>query len=401
MVDLGLVFRRAYGPAVATLTRVFGDISLAEDAVQDAFVTAARRWPQDGVPDNPAGWIVTTARNRAVDTVRRSRRGRELAAQLAAEQRAEVAPGPERPDILRDDQLRLIFTCCHPAIRPEHQVALTLRLIGGLTPAEVAAAFLVSEETMAKRLVRAKYKIKAANIAYRVPGQVELPGRLRAVLTVLYLIYNAGTGDVARHDLCREALRLSRLVADLMPDEPEAAGLTALMLLNEARRPARGDAGVVLLRHQDRSLWDQALIREGQDLVLWCLRRGRLGPFQLQAAIQALHCAAPRYEETDWPAIVRFYDRLQAVQPTPVVALNRAIALAEVAGPGVGLSVLDGLADQLAGYHAFHAARASMLERLGQRDQAARAYAVAARLARSGPEVQFLQGRSRALDAGT
>ena len=294
MDDVERAFREAHGQAVATLTRLFGDITLAEDAVQDAFVTAVHRWPQDGVPDNPAGWIVTTARNRAVDVVRRSRRGRELTEQIATDRlRAEPTSGPEDPEPMHDDQLRLIFTCCHPAIRVEHQVALTLRLIAGLTPAEVASAFLVSEETMAKRLVRAKYKIKAAHIPYRVPDEAELPDRLRAVLSVLYLIYNAGADDVRRRDLRAEAIRLTRVLVALMPDEPEAVGLLALMLLSDARMPARGDgAHVVLLKDQDRSLWDPALIAEGQALVLACMRRRRLGPFQLQAAIQALHCAA-------------------------------------------------------------------------------------------------------------
>src|SRR3954464_4404309 len=346
MDDVERAFREAHGQAVATLTRLFGDLTLAEDAVQDAFVIALDRWPRDGLPDNPAGWIVTTGRNRATDVVRRERRGRRLAEQVAADHlRAECAPGPEMSAPLPDDQLRLIFTCCHPALRVEHQVALTLRLVAGLTPAEVAAAFLVGDETMAKRLVRAKYKIKAANIPYRVPDDADLPRRLQAVLTVLYLIYNAGADDVRRRGLRAEAIRLTRLLFGLMPDEPEAAGLLALMLLSDARMPARyGSPSVVLLRDQDRSLWDRSLIAEGQELVLVCLRRRRLGPFQLQAVIQALHCAAPRYEQTDWAAIVRFYDRLLAVLPTPVVALNRAVAVAETAGPEEGLRLLDDLA---------------------------------------------------------
>jgi len=366
-----------------------------KDAVQDAFMTAVDRWPRDGVPDNPAGWIVTTARNRAVDVVRRSRRGRELTAQIATDRlRAESPSGPEDPERVRDDQLRLIFTCCHPAIRVEHQVALTLRLIAGLTPAEVAAAFLVSEETMAKRLVRAKYKIKAANIPYRVPDDAELPDRVRAVLSVLYLIYNAGADDVRRRDLRAEAIRLTRLLVALMPDEPEAAGLLALMLLSDARMPARGDgAHVVLLKDQDRSLWDRSLIADGQALVLACMRRRRLGPFQLQAAIQAVHCAAPRYEETDWAAIVRFYDRLIAVMPTPVVALNRAVAVAETQGPEAGLALLDGIVEELDRYHLLHATRGSMLERLGRPHEAAEAYDRAAALARTDAEVLFLSLR--------
>lgn len=395
MDDVERAFREAHGQAVATLTRLFGDITLAEDAVQDAFMTAVRRWPRDGVPDNPAGWILTTARNRALDVVRRSRRGRELTEQIATDRlRAEPTAGPEDPEPMHDDQLRLIFTCCHPAIRVEHQVALTLRLIAGLTPAEVASAFLVSEETMAKRLVRAKYKIKAAHIPYQVPDHAELPDGLRAVLSVLYLIYNAGADDVRRRDLRAEAIRLTQVLVALMPEEPEAVGLLALMLLSEARMPARGDgAHVVLLRDQDRSLWDRSLIADGQALVLACMRRRRLGPFQLQAAIQAMHCAAPRYEETDWAAIVRFYDRLLAAMPTPVVTLNRAVAVAETNGPEAGLALLDGIAEELDGYHLLHATRASMLERLGRPHEAALAYDRAAALARTNAEVSFLSRR--------
>jgi RNA polymerase sigma-70 factor (ECF subfamily) len=395
MDDVERAFREAHGEAVATLTRLFGDLTLAEDAVQDAFVIAMNRWPSDGLPSNPAGWIVTTARNRATDVVRRERRGRQLAEQVAADHlRAESAPGPEVPAPLPDDQLRLIFTCCHPALRVEHQVALTLRLVAGLTPAEVAAAFVVGDETMAKRLVRAKYKIKAANIPYRVPDAADLPRRLQAVLTVLYLIYNAGADDVGRRDLRAEAIWLTRVLVGLLPDEPEAAGLLALMLLSDARMPARSDAArVVLLSDQDRSLWNRSLIAEGQELVLTCLRRRRLGPFQLQAAIQALHCAAPRYEQTDWAAIVRFYDRLLTVLPTPVVALNRAVAVAETNGPEAGLQLLDDLARDLAGYYLLHASRGSMLERLGRRDEAAEAYGRAAARARTDADTSFLARR--------
>jgi RNA polymerase sigma-70 factor (ECF subfamily) len=395
MDDVERAFREAHGQAVATLTRIFGDITLAEDAVQDAFLTALHRWPTDGVPDNPAGWIVTTARNRAIDVVRRSRRGRELTEQIATDQlRTEPTPGPEDPQLVHDDQLRLVFTCCHPALRVEHQVALTLRLIAGLTPAEVAAAFLVSEETMAKRLVRAKYKIKAAHIPYRVPDEAELPDRVRAVLSVLYLIYNAGADDLMRGHLRAEAIRLTRVLVALMPHEPEAVGLLALMLLSDARMPARGDgADVVLLKDQDRSLWDPSLIAEGQELVLACMRRRQLGPFQLQAAIQALHCAARSVDETDWAAIVRFYDRLIVVMPTPVVTLNRAVAVAETKGPATCLVLLDGVAEELDGYHLLHAARGSMLERLGRPHEAALAYDRAAALARTDAEVSFLSRR--------
>jgi RNA polymerase sigma-70 factor, ECF subfamily len=395
MDDVERAFREAHGQAVATLTRIFGDITLAEDAVQDAFVTAVDRWPGEGVPDHPAGWIVTTARNRAVDVVRRGRRGRQLTEQIATDWlRAEPTTGAEEWTPVRDDQLRLIFTCCHPALRVEHQVALTLRLIAGLTPAEVAAAFLVSDETMAKRLMRAKYKIRAAKIPYRIPDGAELPRRLRAVLSVLYLIYNAGADDARRRDLRADAIWLTRVLVALMPDEPEAAGLLALMLLSDARMPARGNAShVVLLKDQDRSLWDRSLIAEGQALVLACMRRRRLGPFQLQAAIQALHCAAACFEDTDWAAIVRFYDRLIAVMPTPVVALNRAVAVAETEGPEAALALLDGVVQDLDGYHLLHASRGSMLERLGRPSEAAKAYDRAAALARTDAAISFLRLR--------
>ena len=388
-------FRQAHGQAVATLTRLFGDIALAEDAVQDAFVTAVQRWPQDGVPDNPAGWIVTTAHNRAVDVVRRIRRGRELTEQIAMDRlRVDSVDGPADPELLPDDQLRLVFTCCHPAIRVEDQVALTLRLIAGLTPAEVAAAFLVSDVTMAKRLVRARYKVKAAHIPYQIPEAAELPVRLRSVLQVLYLIYNTGADDIRRRDMRAEAIRLTRVLISLLPDEPEAAGLLALMLLSDARMPARSDgAQVVLLKDQDRSLWNRPLIVEGQTMVLACMRGRRLGPFQLQAAIQALHCAAQRYEDTDWAAIVRFYDRLLTVMPTAVVTLNRSVAVAETEGPETGLELLEGVAEELDGYHLLHAARGSMLNGLGRTSEAARAYDRAAALARTTAEASFLSQR--------
>lgn len=395
MDDVERAFRAVHGQAVATLTRVYGDITLAEDAVQEAYLTALRRWPQDGVPDNPAGWIVTVARHRAVDVLRRERRGRDLTEQMATERRETNEPGS-----MQDDQLRLVFTCCHPAIRVEDQVALTLRLIAGLTPTQVAAAFLVTEEAMAKRLVRAKYKIKAAHIPYRVPDDAELPDRLPAVLSVLYLIYNAGADDLARRDLRAEAIRLTRVLAALLPAEPEVVGLLALMLLSDARMPARGDgADIVLLKEQDRALWDRSLIGEGQALVLACMRGRRLGPFQLQAAIQALHCAAPRYDETDWPAILRFYDRLVAVLPTPVVTLNRAVATAEVEGAEEGLAALDRVAEGLDGYHLLHASRGWMLDKLGRQAEAADAYDRAAALARTDAEVSFLSRRRAELAA--
>ena len=401
MDEVERVFRQAYGRAVATLTRLSGDITLAEDAVQDAYLTALSHWQRDGVPDNPAGWIVTTARNRAIDVVRRNRRGRELMAQVAADRiQRKLATDEESPDVVRDDQLKLIFTCCHPALKDEHQVALTLRLIAGLSPSEVAAAFLVSEETMAKRLVRAKYKIKAAGIPYRVPAGVQLPDRLRAVLSVLYLVYNTGLDDSRRCDLRTEAVRLARLLVELMPDEPEAVGLLALMLLSDARATAReSDGELVLLRDQDRIEWDHTLIAEGQALVLACMRRRRLGPFQLQAAIQALHCAAPTYDATDWGSILRFYDRLIAAAPTAVVALNRAIVVAETHGAEKGLALLDDLAADLTAYYPWHAARGSMLDELGQRTEAAAAYARAAELATAQPTIRFLSEQSARLES--
>ncbi|MGW5195276.1 RNA polymerase sigma factor [Kribbella sp. NPDC004138] len=392
MDDVERVFRDAHGPAVATLVRLLGDIGLAEDAVQDAFVTAMDRWPRDGVPRNPAGWIIATARNRAVDVVRRNARGRALTRELATDR---LQSEPAASD---DDQLRLMFTCCHPALRGEHQVALTLRLVAGLTLPELASGFLVSEDTMAKRLVRAKYKIRAARIPYRLPGDAELPGRLRAVLSVLYLVYNAGVDDSHRAFLRTEAIRLSRVLVSLVPAEPEAAGLLALMLLSEARSPARGNQGIgVLLQDQDRSLWDHALIDEGQTLVLSCLRRRRIGPFQLQAAVQAMHCAAARYEDTNWTAIVRFYDRLLTVMPTPVVALNRAIAVAELRGPEAGLALLEELGDQLDGYHLLHASRANLLSRLGQPAEARLAFTRAAALARTEPARIFLEQQAESI----
>ena len=329
------VFREVYGQAVATLARVFGDISLAEDAVQDAFVIASDRWPRKGIPANPAGWIVTTARNRAIDHVRRVARGRELDTQLAADARLRDPDADMRYEEagVQDDRLRLIFTCCHPALRVEDQVALTLRLLGGLSVGEVAHSFLVSEPAMAKRLVRAKYKIKAAGVPYRIPPAPDLPDRLRGVLLVLYLIYNTGADDPDRAALRTEGIRLARALVDLMPDEPEAAGLLALMLLCESRQPSRIAGGsFVLLRNQDRSGWDPMLIAEGQAIVRACIRRGRPGPFQIQAAIHAVHSRAKTFEATDWTQIVALYDQLLSLTPTSVVALNRAIAIGETLG---------------------------------------------------------------------
>jgi RNA polymerase sigma-70 factor, ECF subfamily len=388
------VFREAYGQAVATLIRIFGDITLAEDAVQEAFVVASDRWRSHGIPPNPAGWIVTTARNRAIDDLRRSARGRELHGELGALAATSDGPGGDgrREDgPVTDDRLRLIFTCCHPALRADHRVALTLRLLGGLTVDEVARSFLVSEPAMAKRLVRAKYKIRAANIPYRVPVEADLPDRLQSVLSVLYLIYNTGLEGPQRVSLRREAIRLARALAELMPNESEAAGLLGLMLLSESRQSARSaDGAVVVLRDQERSQWDRAMIAEGHAIVHACIRRDQPGPFQLQAAIQAVHCDADSFEATDWRQIVGLYDHLLAVMPTTVVALNRAIAIAEIEGPDVALTTLDAIAPGLDNYHLLHAARGTMLRRLGRRDAARDAYERAITLAASEADRGFL-----------
>ena len=398
MVDealIGRIFRTESGRSVATLIRVFGDIDLAEDAVQEAFALALRKWPVDGLPPNPGGWITTTARNRAIDHLRREARGRELLGRLAVERPGD-APREETGPV-QDDRLRLIFTCCHPALSTEAQVALTLRLLAGLTTTEVARAFLVAEPTMAKRLVRAKHKIKAAHIPYRIPSEAELPERLRPVLAVLYLTYNAGTGGLGGDHLRHEALRLTRAVAGLMPDEAEVAGLLALLLLTESRWPTRfaDDGSLVLLRDQDRAAWDRRMIEEGQTLVRACLRRNQPGPYQIQAAINAVHADATSVEDTDWSQILALYDQLLAIAPTPVVALNRAIALGEVRGPLAALALLDDL--DLDSYHLFHATRADLLRRLGRSGDAARAYARAADLAPTDAERAFLVGRLEAL----
>jgi RNA polymerase sigma-70 factor (ECF subfamily) len=428
--DIERVFREEYGRAVSVLVRVFGDIDIAEDAVQDAFARAAARWPADGLPPSPAGWIITTARNQAIDRLRReaSRAGRHAqAALLHARQDADSAePAEEGP--VRDDRLRLLFTCCHPSLSPAAQVALTLRLLGGLTTGQIAHAFLVPEPTMAQRLVRAKGKIRDAAIPYRVPREADLPGRLAAVLAVLYLIFNEGytasTGDqLTRADLCAEAIRLGRLLARLMPDEPEVIGLLALMLLTESRRTARTapDGSLILLADQDRGRWDGGLIAEGQALVRQCLRRGQPGPYQIQAAINAVHAdtvhggsvpgdsvpggtvpgdtADRGAGATDWGQILQLYDQLLAVAPSPVVALHRAVAVAEVDGPATALALVDelgasagqGSGPSLAGYHLFHAIRADLLRRLERTAEAAAAYDEALALTANATERDFLR----------
>lgn len=393
--EIEQVFRAEHGRVVATLARRFGDLDIAEDATSEALLVAVERWPREGLPPNPGAWLTTVAANKALDRLRREakRAGKYAEAAMISDDTPPEETGP-----VTDDRLRLIFTCCHPALAPENRVALTLRLLGGLTVAEIAHAFFVPETTMAQRITRAKAKIKQAKIPYRIPRTEDLAERLSMVLAALYLVFNEGylasgeESEAIREDLCAEAIRLTRLTASLLPDHPEADGLLALMLLTDARRPARIRDGVlVTLENQDRALWDAAKIDEGHALIRHCLEINRPGPYQLQAAINAVHTDALDVSMTDWSQIVALYDQLSAIAPSPVVTLNRAVAVAELDGPEVALAQVDRL--ELDGYHAWHATRADLLRRMERWDQARAAYDAAIALAGNAAERAWLEQR--------
>lgn len=407
--DLGGIFRREAGRSIATLVRVLGDVDLAEDSVAEAFAIAAERWPADGIPPNPGGWITTTARNKAIDRLRResSRTGRQVAAARLRhtemdDHDPELDDLDDFVDVVADDQLRLMFLCCHPALSPDAQVAMTLRLLGGVETPAIARAFLVAETTVAQRIVRAKRKLRDNHASYRIPRHAELPDRLRAVLAAIYLVFNEGHtstsgDDLTRVDLSAEAIRLGRVLAELMPDEPEALGLLALMLLTDARRPARTapDGTMVRLADQDRTRWDRDAIEEGSALLRACLRRNEPGPFQIQAAIAAVHAASASDATTNWPQIVTLYDRLLEHLPTPIVALNRAVAISRTDGSTTGLTAVEALGGELADYAPFHATRADLLAQIGRHAEATAAYDQALARTDNAAERAFVERQRR------